>query len=88
MDSDTQDFINDLMGQLRDLEQRFRAIQATTNYNMEQLKLSREARARWEGTANILAGEIQKHMGTANMYKHYDGTSAIYWAWEQTSGDK
>lgn len=53
----------------------------------EQLRLAREARARWEAAANILAGEIKNLMGTADMYKQY-GSHAIHWAWEQTSGDK
>ena len=53
----------------------------------EQLRLAREARTRWEATANLLAGEIKNLMGTADMYKQY-GSHAIHWAWEQTSGDK
>ena len=51
----------------------------------EQLELARDARARWEAAANILAGEIKNLMGTAEMYKQY-GSHAIHWAWEQTSG--
>jgi hypothetical protein len=53
----------------------------------EQLRLAREARTRWEATANILAGEIKNLMGTADMYKQYE-SHALHWAWEQTSGDK
>ena len=52
----------------------------------QQLAMALEARARWEGTANILAGEIKDLLGTADMYKRYE-SHALHWAWERTSGN-
>jgi hypothetical protein len=51
----------------------------------QQLAMALEARARWEGTANILAGEIKDLLGTADMYKRYE-SHALHWAWERTNG--
>lgn len=86
MDQGTaRDFIEDLLQQIQGLEERFRAIEAITRHSQEQLKLSRKARARWEATANILAGELQNEMGIADMFRKYE-RHAIHWAWEQTSG--
>lgn len=50
----------------------------------QQLEWALAARARWEATANILAGQIQKHMGTSEMYKLYE-RHALHWAWDQTA---
>jgi hypothetical protein len=52
----------------------------------EQLRICREARARWEGTANILAGEVRKHAGGSIAVHQAYGMSVLEWAWEQTSG--
>ena len=87
MDQGTaQDFIEDLMQQIRGLEERFQTIEAITRHSQEQLRLARASRARWEGTANILAGEIADIMGTAEMYKRYQ-INPLGWAWEQTNGE-
>lgn len=87
MDAGTaKDFVEDLMQQIGELEERFRTVETTTRNLREQLALAREARLRWEATANILAGELKKHLGTAEMYKLYE-RHVIHWAWEQTSGD-
>jgi hypothetical protein len=51
----------------------------------QQLEMALRARARWEGTANILAGEIKDLLGTADMYKRYE-SHAIHWAWEKSNG--
>ena len=51
----------------------------------QQLEMALRARARWEGTANILAGEIKELLGTADMYKRYE-SHALHWAWEKTNG--
>ena len=51
----------------------------------QQLAMALEARARWEGTANLLAGEIKELLGTADMYKRYE-SHALHWAWERTNG--
>jgi hypothetical protein len=50
----------------------------------QQLEMALRARARWEGTANILAGEIKDLLGTADMYKRYE-SHALHWAWEKTN---
>lgn len=80
------DFIEDLMQQIGELEERFRTVETTTRNLREQLALAREARLRWEATANILAGELQNEMGIADMFRKYE-RHVIHWAWEQTSGD-
>jgi len=49
----------------------------------QQLEMALRARARWEGTANILAGEIKDLLGTADMYKRYE-SHALHWAWGKT----
>ena len=91
MDNGTcNDHLADLMERCNNLEAEvLRYVQRVNEMkNMrEQLELAREARARWEAAANILAGEIKNLMGTADMYKQY-GSHAIHWAWEQTSGNK
>ena len=91
MDEGTaRDHIADLIERCNNLEAEvLRYVQRVNEMkNMrEQLELARQARARWEAAANILAGEIQKLLGTADMYKQYE-SHAIHWAWEQTSGDK
>lgn len=60
---------------------------AEMNSLKQQLEMALRARARWEGTANILAGEIQKMMGTSDMYRQYESHS-LHWAWEQTNGNE
>jgi hypothetical protein len=50
----------------------------------QQLEMALRARARWEGTAHILAGEIKELLGTADMYKRYE-SNVLHWAWEKTN---
>ena len=71
-----KDFIEDMILQVAELETGFHNLQ-------EQLRIAREARARWEATANILAGEIKDIMGTADMFKRYE-SHALHWAWERS----
>ena len=73
-----KDFIEDLVQQVAEIESGVHNLQ-------EQLRIAREARARWEATANILAGEIKNIMGTADMYKRYE-SHALHWAWERSRG--
>ena len=73
-----KDFIEDLVQQVAEIESGVHNLQ-------EQLRIAREARARWEATANILAGEIKDIIGTADMYKRYEA-HALDWAWKRSRG--